>query len=74
MFVTFYLSVMQHYQEAEIAVLETLLTHYETMLSRSLIDNEEFRITKKIFHELKKIKKKMKELKGRKKIDTRKPS
>jgi len=55
---------MQHYQEAEIAVLETLLTHYETMLSRSLIDNEEFRITKKIFHELKKIKNKLEELKG----------
>jgi hypothetical protein len=56
---------MQHqYQEAEIAVLETLLAHYQCMLNKSLEEDEEFEKTKKIFHEIRKIKEKLEDVKN----------
>ena len=52
-----------HDLTAEIAALEIQMTEYQRMLDKSFADNQEFAITKKIFHELKKIKERLDELK-----------
>ncbi len=55
---------MHQYLEAEIAVLETLLSHYETMLDKNLEEKEELRTTNKILREISKIKIRLQELKS----------
>jgi hypothetical protein len=55
---------MQHqYQEAEKAILKTLLAHHTVRLDKSLDEEEAFEKTKKIFHEVRKIKERPEEIK-----------
>jgi hypothetical protein len=58
------LSAMQHqYQEAEKAILETLLAHYTGRMDKSLDEEEAFEKTQKIFHEVRKITVRLEEIK-----------
>lgn len=54
---------MRQSLEAEIAVLETLLSHYETMLDRNLEEKEELRTTNNLLREISKIKVRLQDLK-----------
>jgi hypothetical protein len=57
--------MQSHDLKAEISALELKMTEYQGLLDKSFEENEEFGKTKKIFHELKKIKERLDELKER---------
>ena len=52
-----------HEQDEELAFLEIELARYQILLDKSIEANDEFKKTKDIFHELKKIKVKIDEIK-----------
>jgi hypothetical protein len=54
---------MSQHLEAQIAVLETLLSHYETLLEKDLEEREELKTTNKILREISKIKLRLQDLK-----------